>query len=156
MQSFAGHRIPCRHTQRLLLFGKKEAEKELRSYTGKWCPSRRYIKELLTEGVLGQLNGYYTNEIILLIPKEEFDTVTAYLHRLMYARALPYAIEDYNAKDLWWGSLPGMFTAGLVPPLCGFAALEDLLNVEQIIPVKEEDEEVRQGEEEEIVSAESI
>ena len=155
-QTFAGHGIPCRHTQRLLLFGEKEAEKELRGYTGKWCPSRRYIKELLTEGVLGQLNGYYTNEIILLIPKEEFDTVTAYLHRLMYARALPYVIEDYNAKDLWWGSLPGMFTAGLVPPLCGFAALEDLLNVEQIIPVKEEDEEVRQGEEEEIVSAESI
>ena len=74
----------------------------------------------------------------------------------MDARALPYVIEDYNAKDLWLGSLPGMFTAGLVPPLCGFAALEDLLNVEQIIPVKEEDEEVRQGEEEEIVSAESI
>ena len=52
-QTFAGHRIPCRHTQRLLLFGEKEAEKELRGYTGKWCPSRRYIKELLTEDGLG-------------------------------------------------------------------------------------------------------
>ena len=159
-QSFAGHRIPCRHTQRLLLFGKKEAEKELRSYTGKWCPSRRYIKELLTEDGLGRLNGYYTNEIILLIPKEEFDPVASYLHRLMYARALPYVIEDYNAKDLWWGSLPGMFTAGLVPPLCGFAALEDLLNVEQ--PAQTDDEEESEvpeeviGEEEEIVPAEPL
>ena len=159
-QSFAGHRIPCRHTQRLLLFGKKEAEKELRSYTGKWCPSRRYIKELLTEDGLGRLNGYYTNEIILLIPKEEFDPVASYLHRLMYARALPYVIEDYNAKDLWWGSLPGMFTAGLVPPLCGFAALEDLLNVEQPAQTDEEEEsEVPEeviGEEEEIVPAEPV
>ena len=159
-QSLAGHSIPCRHTQRLLLFGEKEAEKELRSYTGKWCPSRRYIKDILTGGVLGRLNGYYTNEIILLIPKDAFDTVSEYLHHLMHARALPYVIEDYNAKDLWWGSLPGMFTAGLVPPLCGFAVLEDLLNVEQ--PAQTDDEEESEvpeeviGEEEEIVPAEPV
>ena len=77
-----------------------------------------------------------------------------YLHHLMYARALPYVIEDYNAKDLWWGSLPGMFMAGLVPPICGFAALEDLLAV--VHPVRTENEEMQQGEEEELVPAESV
>ena len=86
--------------------------------------------------------------------------VSEYLHHLMHARALPYVIEDYNAKDLWWGSLPGMFTAGLVPPLCGFAALEDLLNVEQ--PAQTDDEEESEvpeeviREEEEIVPAEPV
>ena len=153
-QIFARRGIPCRHTQRMLLFGEKEAEKELRSYTGKWCPSRRYIKELLTDGVLKRLNGYYTNEIILRLPKEDFAHTAEYLHHLMYARALPYVIEDYNAKDLWWGSLPGMFMAGLVPPICGFAALEDLLAV--VHPVRTENEEMQQGEEEELVPAESV
>ena len=159
-QTFAHHGIPCRHTQRILLFGEKEAEKELRSYMGKWCPSRRYIKDLLTDGLLGQLNGYYTNEIILLISKDAFDVVAEYLHRLMSARALSYVVEDYNAKDLWWGSLPGMFKAGLVPPICGFATIEDLLAVTQPAAVEEErgeaGEEEQEGEEEEIVSAEPL
>ena len=159
-QTFAHHGIPCRHTQRILLFGEKEAEKELRSYMGKWCPSRRYIKDLLTDGLLGQLNGYYTNEIILLISKDAFDVVAEYLHRLMSARAFSYVVEDYNAKDLWWGSLPGMFKAGLVPPICGFATIEDLLAVTQPAAVEEErgeaGEEEQEGEEEEIVSAEPL
>lgn len=58
-QIFARRGIPCRHTQRILLFGEKEAEKELRSYMGKWCPSRRYIKELLTDGILKRLKQYH-------------------------------------------------------------------------------------------------
>lgn len=40
-----------------------------------------------------------------------------------------YIVEDYNAKDLWWGSLPGLFRAATTPPICGFQALEELLAV---------------------------
>ena len=97
--------IPYRHVQRLLLFDEKTARKELASYTAKWCPSRKYIKDMRT---------------------------------ILYEMELPFIIEDYNAKDLWWGSLPGLFRAGLVPPLCGFSSLEELLAMEKSEEAEEE------------------
>ena len=123
--------IPCRHVQRLLLFGKAEAEKELHRYTEKWCPSRKYIKELLTGDTLQALSGYYNNQLIVLTPKDGCIRVQTYLEKLLCQRGLPYIIEDYNAKDLWWGSLPGLFRAAVVPPICGFQTLEDLLAVKK-------------------------
>jgi len=63
----------------------------------------------------------------------------AYLEKLLGTLGIPYIVEDYNAKDLWWGSLPGLFRAGLVPPLCGFSSLEELLAMEKSEEAEEEE-----------------
>ena len=127
-----GAGIPCRHVQRLLLFDKTEAEKELRNYTGRWCPSRKYIKDILTGHMLQRLNGYYNNQTIALVSQEDYARTEAYLEKLLGTLGIPYIVEDYNAKDLWWGSLPGLFRAAVVPPICGFRTIEELLATKSI------------------------
>ena len=127
-----GAGIPCRHVQRLLLFDKTEAEKELRNYTGKWCPSRKYIKDILTGHTLQRLNGYYNNQTVALVSQEDYARTEAYLEKLLGMLGIPYIVEDFNAKDLWWGSLPGLFRAAVVPPICGFRTIEELLATKHI------------------------
>lgn len=129
VEDLHGADIPCRHVQRLLLFSEKEAEKELRAYAGKWCPSRKYIKDILTGHALQRVNGYYNNQTIALVSEEGYTRVETYLETLLGDLGVPYIVEDYNAKDLWWGSLPGLFRAATTPPICGFQALEELLAV---------------------------
>lgn len=125
--AFADAGIPFRHVQRLLLYDAKSAKKELQGYMGRWCPSRRYIKDMLQEGLLQSVNGLYNHQMIFLVPEDERGRVEAYLTQAIEAMRLPYIIEDFNAKDLWWGSLPGLFRAALFPPICGFSGLCDLL-----------------------------
>lgn len=131
--------FPCRHVRRLLLFDEEEARKELQSYTAKWCPSRKYIKDLLIGKTLQRLNGYYNNRIIALVPQKDYVRTEAYLEKRLGTCGLPYIIEDYNAKDYWWGSLPGLFRAAVVPPICGFQALEELLATKRILPQSSEE-----------------
>ena len=45
----------------------------------------------------------------------------------MQERELLYVLESYNLKDVWWGSLSGMYLANITPPLVGFSSAENLL-----------------------------
>lgn len=49
------------------------------------------------------------------------------LERKLTDICMPFRIEDFNAKDFWWGSLPAIHTAAVLPPICGFDEIEDLL-----------------------------
>ena len=42
-------------------------------------------------------------------------------------------------KDVWWGSLAGVFLANIVPPITGFESLEEFILHEE--KVKEEESE---------------
>ena len=127
LQAFARQGCPGRHVQRLLLFDEASAAKELRKYTGRWCVSRHYIKERLCEDVLGKWNGYYNNQLIFLLPEAKEDCMIFILERKLTDICMPFRIEDFNAKDFWWGSLPAIHTAAVLPPICGFDEIEDLL-----------------------------
>ena len=39
-----------------------------------------------------------------------------------------YILESFNLKEVFWGSLPGLYLANNVPPLIGFQHLEELLH----------------------------
>ena len=78
------------------------------------------------------MNGYYNNQTIALVSEEGYTRVETYLEVLLGDLGVPYIIEDYNAKDLWWGSLPGLFRAATTPPICGFQTLEELLAVKDV------------------------
>ena len=53
--------------------------------------------------------------------------MTVCLEKKLEDIGLPFLVEDFNAKNLWWGSLPAIHTAAVISPICGFDAMEDLL-----------------------------
>ena len=51
----------------------------------------------------------------------------SYIEENLREREILYLLEDFNLKDVLWGSLPGMFLSNLTPPLVGFNSVENLL-----------------------------
>lgn len=121
--------IPCRHVQRILFFDEKEARKEMerRDRMGLWCRSRKYIKELIEAPLHGKFHGYYNNTLVALVKTENYARTVAYLRKLFYETQEFYVIENFNAKQRWWGTIPAHFRAGVAAPICAFQNLEDLL-----------------------------
>lgn len=121
--------IPCRHVQRILFFDEKEARKEMerRDRMGLWCRSRKYIKELIEAPLHGKFHGYYNNTLVALVKTENYARTVAYLRKLFYETQEFYIIENFNAKQRWWGTIPAHFRAGVAAPICAFQNLEDLL-----------------------------
>ena len=127
LQTLAGRGCPGRHVQRISLFDEAAAKKEMRKYTGRWCISRHYIKELLLKDAIGNLNGYYNHQLIFLLPEAESSRQIAFLEQKLTDAGLPFVLEDFNAKSFWWGSIPAIHTAAVCPPICCFDAIEELL-----------------------------
>ena len=121
--------IPCRHVQRILFFGEKEARKEMerRDRMGLWCNSRKYIKELIEAPLHGKFHGYYNNTLVALVKTEDYARTVAYLRKLFYETQEFYIIENFNAKQRWWGTIPAHFRAGIAAPICAFQSVEELL-----------------------------
>lgn len=120
-----------RHVQRLLLLSNKAAEKAMRHYTAKWCKDRSLVKDLILDGVLSNLNGYYSNQFIFLVDNVDLTARKDYVWAAVYNLQLPGIMEEYNLKDVWWGSLPGIPQAYFLnPPVCGFSSIEELFQQE--------------------------
>ena len=113
--------------QRLLLMGEEKAEKKLWGYMGKWCSGRKSVKKLIEAPLLGKLTGYYANSLFLLTDKGQGREIERYIRELLNHMELLYVVEDYNRKDVWWGSLPGLFRANITPPQMSFNGLEELM-----------------------------
>ena len=120
-------RLPFRFVQRLLLMGEEKARKNLWSYMGRWCSGRKSVKKLIEAPLLGRLTGYYMKSLFLLADKSQEKAIEGYLREVLNRLEQLYIIEDYNRKDVWWGSLPGVFRANIAPPQMSFAGLTELM-----------------------------
>lgn len=120
-------RFSYRYVQRMLLFDKKGAKEDLEKYISKWCGGRKSLKDIITDNLLSNLNGYYNASFIFLIEPDIQAEMMAYCQMTLNELEIPYLFEEYNLKDVWWGCLPGMFRANIVAPVVGFSHLEDLL-----------------------------
>ena len=127
MTGNAFHNLTYRYVRRLLLFDREESEHELSRYTSRWCGGRTSIKKLVCQDILGTLNGYYREMFLFLVEKEHRDAFIEGLRDFTYFAKLPCVLEGYNLKDIWWGSLPGLFRSDITPPIVGFSSLEDIL-----------------------------
>jgi hypothetical protein len=116
-----------RYVQRLLLFGHAAAEKELDAYAEKWCSGRKSLRKILTADILSNLNGYSMAVFFIPVPSEQYDAIEKYCQDVLQALEIPYVMENYNLKDIWWASLPGIFRANITPPIIGFSSLEEFL-----------------------------
>lgn len=119
---------PIRHVKRLLLFDKKAAEEMMYAYTKAWCKGRKSIKHLIFDGIVKELSGYYADTLIFLANKSKRNAIERDLSDLLSDLELSFRIEEYNRKDIWWGSLPGCFRANVNPPITGFLGLSELLS----------------------------
>lgn len=119
--------LSYRHVQRMLLFSEKKVEKEKNRYMRLWCSGRFSIRRMIAQDITGNLNGYYMNVLIVSIPEENFAKDFIWLKGLLDAMELPYVVEDYSCKEIWWASLPGMHEPYVQPPIMGFDNLGTLL-----------------------------
>ena len=122
---FAG--VPYRYVRRLLTFNEEETEKDMEKYLGGWCSGRKTTLDRIKQDITGNLNGYCHNGFIFHLSEKEYDNFRIYVTNVLTDMELPFIIEQYNLKDVWWGSLPGMYLANITPPIVGFSSVTDLL-----------------------------
>jgi len=121
------HRVSYRYVRRLLLFDEREAKKDLYAYVRRWCRGRKNLKRMELDGILGKINGYYQENFFFLVYDEDFEDFLDFLHETLKNMNLIYRIESFNLKEMFWGSLPGLFLANSKPPMVGFQSLDELL-----------------------------
>lgn len=117
-----------RFSRRMLFFGEKEAKNELERYTRKWCEKRNVFKSYITNDLLTQFNGYYTNNLIFYNEdKDQLDEQLTDIDINLQNMSIPHIVETTNLKDIWWGTLPGIFRANLNPPIVSLMNLKELM-----------------------------
>lgn len=119
--------VPFRYVRRMLLFNENEAKAEIKKYAGKWCHLRKTMRERMMEGILSALNGYSYHGFIFHLKEGEATDFQASVSDFLMERQLPFLFEEFNLKDIWWGSLPGVYLANITPPLLGLPSLESLI-----------------------------
>ena len=119
--------ISYRYVRRILLFDEKESALEMKKYCGKWCPHRKIMLEEIENGILSKLNGYCWNGFIFSVDAVEYEIFQASLSEYFQAQEFSFLFEHYNLKDVWWGSLPGVYLANITPPLVGFESVEGFI-----------------------------
>lgn len=116
-----------RYVRRMLLFNEKESEMEQKKYTEQWCSNRKIMLKEIEKGILSKFNGYYWNGFIFLLNNEEYEEVRTNLENYLTLKEAAFVFEKYNLKDVWWGSLAGMYLANITPPIVGFESLEEFI-----------------------------
>ena len=120
-------KINYRYVRRILFFDDKESEEEWKKYSGKWCVGRKTMLKKIEEEVLQEVTGYFWNGFIFHLDAANYENFREYVEENMREREILYLLEDYNLKDVWWGSLSGIFLANITPPLVGFETVESLI-----------------------------
>jgi hypothetical protein len=132
--------VTYRHVRRMLLFNKKQAKHDLLKYTSRWFPTRSVIRHMATDDLFGDYNGYYTDTLLFPLDEEHDAPFQAELRGILNQAELPYIVEEYNLKEVFWGSIPGLFLANAYPPVTGFHDLSEFLHA--TIEIKEEREDI--------------
>ena len=123
--------INYRYVRRILIFNDEESKIEMKKYAGKWCPNRKIMLEEIERGILSNFNGYYWNGFILRLDDSEYEEVRKYLEEYLTLKESAFVFEKYNLKDVWWGSLSGIYLANITPPLVGFNSVEEFVLTEE-------------------------
>ena len=116
-----------RYVRRILIFDEQESEIELKKYCGNWCPNRKIMLKEIERGILSNFNGYYWNGFIFLLDNEKYEKVRTDLEKYLTLKESAFVFEKYNLKDVWWGSLAGMYLANITPPIVGFESAEEFI-----------------------------
>ena len=120
-------KIKYRYVRRILFFDDKESAAEWKKYSDKWCVGRKTMLKKIEEEILQEVRGYYWNGFIFHLDTTEYEEFLEKVEKNLCEREILYVKENYNLKDVWWGSLSGMYLANITPPILGFNSIEDLI-----------------------------
>ena len=120
-------RFSYRYVRRILIFDEKESEIEMKKYCGKWCPNRKIMLKEIEKNILSKFNGYCWNGFIFLLDEMEEKIFRRDFEEYLQAKEISYIFEHFNLKDVWWGSLSGMYFANITLPLVGFDSVEEFI-----------------------------
>ena len=107
----AFHQMDYRFCRRVLLMPEEKLGAELKRLTGGWCRQRESITEYMLSKQKGS-GGMASDMLIFAIRPEELEARQEYIRQVLEAVDLPFVMEDFGCKQVWWSSLPGMFRAG--------------------------------------------
>ena len=124
--------VPFRHARRLLCFSDKEAQKDIARYTQSWFSGRKVLKNVALDGILKRYNGYYMDVFIFLLD-ESMSNLPDYFENQLNLMKMNYIVEDYFLKEVFWGSIPGLYWANTKPPVLGFDLLSEFLTGASVI-----------------------
>lgn len=128
-----------RYVRRILLFDECESELEMKNYAGQWCPRRKIMLKEIEKEILASFNGYCWNGFIFRLDETKYETFRQDMDEYLTLKEIPFVFEHYNLKDVWWGSLAGVFLANITPPLIGFNSVEEfILHREKITMMRQE------------------
>lgn len=119
--------VPYRYVKRIIMLSKKEAEIDYRKYTKSWCNNHSVIKSMIMADLLSDINGYYSENFLILLNQDIYYKIQKNCKEFLADFKIPYILESYNLKDIWWGSIPGIFRANITPPLTCFNLFHELL-----------------------------
>ena len=127
-----------RYVRRILLFDEQESELEMKNYAGQWCPRRKIMLKEIEKEILAKFNGYCWNGFIFRLDETEYETFRQDMEEYLTLKEISFVFEHYNLKDVWWGSLTGIFLANITPPLIGFNSAEEfILHKEKITTTRQ-------------------
>lgn len=116
-----------RHVKRILFMNEKEYRMEMKEYMKLWCSGRNSIKKFIYNDIIqGEFHGLATENLIFVTDRDD-EKLSDYIFRVMGILEIPYINERFNLKDVWWGSLPGLFRANINPPAVSIGNIYELL-----------------------------
>ncbi|WP_333595637.1 hypothetical protein [Anaerospora hongkongensis] len=109
---------PYRFARRFLFSDASTYKRDQERYMDKWCAGRSSMLELIRKHLgQGQIFAYDAKSILFW--NQDTDSLEIAIRQAetaMKELGIPCIIENYNLKDIFWGSLPGLFRANLTPP----------------------------------------
>ena len=120
-------KIKYRYVRRILFFDDKESLAEWKKYSEKWCVGRKTMLKKIEEEILQEVTGYYWDGFIFHLDATEYEKFLEKAEKNLREREILYRIEKFNLKDVWWGSLAGMYLANITPPIVGFNSIEEII-----------------------------
>ncbi|MEN6623786.1 MAG: hypothetical protein ABFD50_19830, partial [Smithella sp.] len=110
--------FPYRFVRRFLFCDEHTFQKEQNRYMSRWCSGRKSMLHFLKSRIQGQLSGYDTSSFLFFHDNAtKLQQTLADAEAVMRQLEIPSILERFNLKDIFWGSLPGIFRANLVPPV---------------------------------------
>ena len=126
--------LSYRHVRRLLCMDVKQGRKDMLKYTSSWCPGRKYVKKAIYSNLVeGDICGYLSEYFIFLLDENNYSSFRAFAENLLSQKHISYRLEEFFFKDIWWGSLPGIYQADLNPPIQFFRDLGWLMEHEPAV-----------------------
>jgi hypothetical protein len=111
-------KIPYRFVRRSLFCDDSSFQREQKRYMSNWCSGRSSMLHFIKDRIQGQISGYDTRSFLFLYEDQQgLQRILKEAEAVLTNLGIPSIVEDFNKKDIFWGSLPGLFRANIEPPV---------------------------------------